>query len=607
MDLKLSEVIKQVGSEKGVDRAVLIETLEVALATAAKRVFGQQREIEAYYNEELDEIELFQILQVTEDVENPFRDITQEDAEEHGFNVQLGDELLVQIFYRAEDAFRAKEQDKSYGTLLNLESAKLSFGRIAAQTAKQVILQRMREAEQDIIYNQYKDRKGELITGTVRRFEKGNIIVDLDRAEAILPAREQTPRESYRPNDRIEAYVKNVQRSSRDPQIILSRTDPSLVVKLFEQVVPEIYNGIVQILRVARQPGMRTKVAVYSKDSDVDPVGACVGMRGQRVQSVVQELRGEKIDIVPFHDEAARFVCSAISPAEVSKVLIDESQTSMELIVPDDQLSLAIGRGGQNVRLAAQLTGWNLDIISESRLNELMQEAKRILLAHGEIEESLIDTLFTLGYNKLEHIAQVDPLELAQIPGFGMENAEKIVRMAAEILAKSKASISNKDLEEDSIGELATYLELTVRQARQLYEAEYQKLSVLFLEKDPQRLDSKTGVGHNLARAILEDAQKIALEQAGYSQEELDKRRKAFNEFLAASPLSSVLDAYVLTNEKYGEIVFPIDDEDWDDDDDEDWGAEDENATISNEDAEDDDAADDVDELENVEHKGDED
>ena len=558
MDLKLSEVIKQVGSEKGVDQSVLIETLEVALATAAKRVFGQQREIEAYYNEELDEIELFQILQVSEEIENPYRDITLEDAEDHGFNVQLGDELLVQIFYRPEDAYRAKEQDKNYGSLLNLESSKVNFGRIAAQTAKQVILQRMREAEQDVVYNLYKDRKGEMITGVVRRFGAGGaILVDLDRAEAILPAREQNTRETYRLGDTIEAYVKNVQRSSRDPQIILSRTDPALVIKLFENVVPEIDEGIVQILRVARQPGLRTKVAVYSSQSDIDPVGACVGMQGKRVQFVVSKLRGEKIDIVPFSDEPARFVCSAISPAEVAKVLIDESTTAMELIVPDDQLSLAIGRGGQNVRLAAQLTGWNLDIISESRLNEIMQEAKRALMSHGVEDETLIDTLFTLGYNKLEHIARVDPLELAQIPGFGMDNAERIVEIANSILSESKSRRSNRAEEMQNISDIATYLGLSEHQARQVYEAGYKDLSILFLESDPKRLDAKTGVGINRAPELIEDLKTIAVNQEVYTEEELETAREVFNQGLLEIPNATIAQAYNCVVEKFGERPFP--------------------------------------------------
>ncbi len=561
-NLKLSEVIKQVGSEKGVDRGVLIETLQVALATAAKRVFGQQREIEASYNEELDEIELFQILQVTDDIENPYRDITLEDAEEYNFDVGLGDELLVQIFYRDEDRDRAVEQDKKYGDLLSLDSAKMNFGRIAAQTAKQVILQRMREAEQDIIYNQYKDREGELITGTVRRFEKGAIIVNIDNVDAILPQREQTPRETYRMGDTIEAYVKKVQRSSREPQIVLSRTEPALVLKLFEQVVPEMYEGIVQILRVARQPGMRTKVAVYSSQSDVDAVGACVGVRGQRVQNVVSELRGEKIDIVPFHDDAARFVCSAISPAEVSKVFIDEASTSMELIVPNDQLSLAIGRGGQNVRLAAQLTGWNLDIISEARLNELKNEAKRLLLGHSDIPEALIDTLFTLGYNKLEHIANVDPAELSQIPGFGSENAEKIVSEAKRILKEKQKKENEAERKEDNISDIATYLGLSERQAKQLYNGGYHNLPILFVEGNAKRMDARTALGTNLTATIIKNLGELALGQEVYTETELEAARATFESVMAENELSTVEEAYAITVSAHGEKVFPLDDED---------------------------------------------
>lgn len=569
-NLKLSEVIKQVGTEKGIDQSVLIETLEVAISTAAKRVFGVQREIEAYYNAEIDEIELFQILQVCETVENPYRDITLQDTEDYGFtDVKLGDELLVQIFYRPEDAYRAREQDKTYGELLQLESAKMSFGRIAAQTAKQVILQRMREAEQNVVYDLYKDRKGQLITGIVRRLEKnGSLIVDLEKADAILPSKEQTPRETYRLGDRIEAYVKNVQRSSREPQVILSRTDPELVVKLFEQVVPEIDEGIVQILRVARQPGMRTKVAVYSSQTDVDPVGACVGLRGQRVQAVVTELHGEKIDIVPFSDEAARFVCSAISPAEVSKVLIEEATTSMELIVPDDQLSLAIGRGGQNVRLAAQLTGWNLDIISESRLVEIMQEARKALVSHGIENETLIDTLFTLGYNRLENIARVDPLELAQIPGFGMENAEKIVEVATQILAESQKARSNREIEQRSKNDIKVYLGLTKHQAKQVYEAGYHNLNMLFMESDPARLDAKTGIGKNKAPVLLEDLKTIAINHEVYTEEELAQAREIFDRSLKEIPNATLQQAYNCVVEELGDRVFPNDDdEDYDESD----------------------------------------
>ena len=544
MELNLNHAIEQVSKEKGIDRQILVETIEAAIQTAAKRAFGQQREIEAYYNEQTGEVELFQIIQVAGDIEDPFRDITLEEADETGFDVQLGDELLVQIFYRPEDAERAREQDRRYGKILKLESAKASFGRIAAQTAKQVIIQRVREAERDIVFNEFKDRKGELITGIVRRFEKGNIIVDLDRTDAMLPRGEQTPRESYRAGDRIQAYVKDVQRSSRDPQIILSRAHPGLIEKLFEQEVPEIYEGIVRIVRVAREAGLRSKVAVYSRDADVDPVGACVGMRGSRVQAVVQELRGEKIDIVPYHDDPARFVCSAISPAEVGKVLIDEGNHTMELIVPDDQLSLAIGRGGQNVRLAAQLTGWNLDIISETRLKNIMAEARRALLQYESVSEDMIDTLFTLGYNKLEHIAGASPRELAQIPGFGVENAERIIEAVNDILNRPEPDAEERHRIELERAELSNIQGIGDRMAKMLHEAGYHLPQVLLVETSPDRVDAKSGIGVKKARQILATIEEIYKANEETDWEEIERQRGAFLAALEGDDVPDILKTY---------------------------------------------------------------
>src|SRR5581483_9428919 len=289
------------------------------------------------------------------------REITKEAATKYGLEAEIGDELLFQIFYRVEDADRASEQETKYGDLLDLHDTIKLFGRIAAQTAKQVIIQRMREAERENVYNEYKDRKGELISGVVRRFERGNLIVEIGRNEAILPVREQVPRESYRAGDRIVAYVVDVEKNARGPQIVLSRTHKGLLEKLFETEVPEIYEKIARIESSAREPGARAKIAVSSRDRDVDPVGACVGMKGSRVQAVVQELRGEKIDIVPYSEDPARFVCNAIAPAEVSRVVIHAETHTMELIVPDDKLSLAIGKKGQNVRLAHLRLGVDVD------------------------------------------------------------------------------------------------------------------------------------------------------------------------------------------------------------------------------------------------------
>ncbi len=535
--MNLNHVIDQVSRDKGIDREILVETLEAAILTAAKRAFGAQREIEAQYDEGKGQVELFQIITVVEDedVENPFRDISVTEAEQHSLDADPGDELLFQIFYRDEDREEAERQDKRYGAILKLQSTRATFGRIAAQTAKQVIIQRVREAERDMVFNEYKDRAGELVTGIVRRFDKGNLIVDLDfgRTDAILPRKEQTPRESYRPNDRVQAIIKEVRRSSREPQVVLSRADPQLLMKLFEAEVPEMYEGIVRIVAAAREPGVRSKVAVYSRDSDVDPVGACVGMRGSRVQAVVQELRGEKIDIVLYQDDPARFVCNAISPAEVSKVLLDEANTTMELIVPDDQLSLAIGRGGQNVRLAAQLTGWNLDIISETRLRTMMAEARKNLLEYERISGDMIDTLFTLGYSKLEHIALAEPSELSQIPGFGYENAERIIAAARDVMERP-AEVEGDDGQETTERERLQELKgVGEKVAKRLHEAGYYTVRHIFYEESAEQLDLKTGIGLKKARQLQEavteyfEIQKVTLEQLEQDREAwMEARRR---------------------------------------------------------------------------------
>ncbi len=527
--MDLESVIDQVGRDKGIERETLIETLEAAILTAARRTYGEQREIEAQFNEETGQIDLYQIVTVNEEVENPYREASVEDVREAGFDAEPGDELLFQIFYREEDEDKAKLQDERFGDILNLDSYNSTFGRIAAQTAKQVIIQRVREAERDNIYDEYKDRGGEMVTGIVRRFEKGNIIIDLGRADAILPKSEQTPRESYRPGDRLQAMIKEVKRSSRDPQIVLTRADPQVLIKLFEAEVPEIYEGIVRIVAVAREPGVRSKVAVYSQDSDVDPVGACVGMRGSRVQSVVEELRGEKIDIVPYVEDPARFVCNAISPAEVSKVLIDETNMTMELIVPDDQLSLAIGRGGQNVRLAAQLTGWNLDIISETRLDNMMEEARENLVEFDDITEDMIDTLFRLGYNKLEHITSADIGELSQIPGIDEEAAERIVEAAEEILARpDPGSLEAMTPEEREMKELEKVRGIGQKLSEKFYHAGYKTIDHIAFEEDPEQMADDVEIHEKKGKQIWYAAQEYLEQELDLSDEEIEERREKF-------------------------------------------------------------------------------
>ncbi|MBA2661386.1 MAG: transcription termination factor NusA [Bradymonadaceae bacterium] len=542
INMNLASVIDEVARSKGIDRKILIETLEAAILTAARRTYGPQREIESQFNEESGEVELFQIITVSEDVENPFREVSLEEVREAGFDAEPGDELLFQIFYREKDRDKARVQDQRYGKMLNLDSYNSTFGRIAAQTAKQVIIQRVREAERDIIFNEYKDTINDMVIGRVRRFEKGNIIVDLGRTDAILPRREQTPRESYRPGDRIQVMIKEVQRSSRDPQVVLTRADPQLLIKLFEQEVPEIYEGVVRIVAVAREPGVRSKVAVYSRDSDVDPVGACVGMRGSRVQAVVQELRGEKIDIVPYVEDTARFVCNAISPAEVSKVLIDESNMTMELIVPDDQLSLAIGRGGQNVRLAAQLTGWNLDIISETRLKNMMAESRVSLLQFEGITEDMVDTLFTLGYNKLEHMALATVRELAQIPGMNAAAAERIIGAAAEILARpapgSPEAMTPEDRERKALERVRG---VGPKMAEALHAAGYITIYHIAFEDDVAKLANGSGLGANVKKAkqMWYAAKEFLEREEGVTAEVFESRKKEFVEQQAALALEA--------------------------------------------------------------------
>jgi N utilization substance protein A len=407
----LSRIIEQVSREKGISMESLRETVEQALVAAARKVYGLEKDIEAQYNPDTDEVELFEYKTVVEEVEDPDNEIQLEDARRVSADpsIQPGEEI---------------------GLIMELES----FGRIAAQTAKQVIIQRVRDSEREKVFDAYKDRIGELITGIVRRFEKGAIIVDLGKSEAVIPAREQVRTETYRQGDRIQAYILEVARNARGPQVVLSRVHPGLLVKLFEMEVPEIYEGIVTIEAAVREPGQRAKIAVSSRDSDVDPVGACVGMKGSRVQAVVGELRGEKIDIIPYSIDPARFVCSAISPAIVTKVLLDEDTRTMELIVPDDQLSLAIGRRGQNVRLAAKLTGWKIDIHSETKIREMNESARDQLARVAGLTEDHRELLIRYGFRELKDVADASIEDLVDTLAISEELAEEIIEAADEIL-----------------------------------------------------------------------------------------------------------------------------------------------------------------------------
>src|SRR5437660_987256 len=401
MQQDLNRVIEQVSKEKGIDKTILISALENAMVSAAKKKFGHQRKIEAQFNPEIGEVELFEAKTVVQDIQDEATEITLQDAKENlDPDAELGDELLCKL-------------DSSL------------FGRIAAQAAKQNIVQRVRDAEREIIYNEFKGREGQLVNGIVQRFEKRNIIVNLGRTDAILPEKEQVPRERYRQGDRIRAYIVSVEITSRGPQIVLSRTHPGMLIKLFEQEVPEIYEGIVEVKGAAREPGGRAKIAVVSNDPDVDPVGACVGMKGTRVQSVVQELRGEKIDIVHWIPDQAEYVCRALAPAKVSKIIIDDDEHSMEVIVPDDQLSLAIGKKGQNVRLASRLTTWRIDVRSEAEAEEETRRARQSIGAIPGINDMAAELLYQAGFKSAEEVSESELEDILDVEGISKEKAEQ--------------------------------------------------------------------------------------------------------------------------------------------------------------------------------------
>ena len=417
MQPDLNRVIEQVSKEKGMDRSVIIEALESAMLSAARRTFSQKR-IEAKFNPDLGEVELFEIKTVVDTVTNPETEVDLATARSTlDPEAQAGDELLSKLPATA-------------------------FGRIAAQVAKQSVIQKVREAERELIYNEFKNRKGELFSGIVQRVEKRNIIVNLGRTDAVLPEKEQIPWERYRQGDRIRAYILDVEMSHKGPQIILSRTHPGFLIKLFEQEAPEVYEGIIEIKSAAREPGSRAKIAVHSTDPDVDPVGACVGVKGTRVQAVVQELRGERVDIVPWTPDPAEYVCRALLPAKVSKIILDEEERVMEVIVPDDQLSLAIGKKGQNVRLASRLTGWRLDVRSESEVELEHSRTLESLIGVPGIGDVTAELLYQNGFKSAAEVAEADLDALLEVEGLGQEKAAAVLQAAREhIAAKATAAV----------------------------------------------------------------------------------------------------------------------------------------------------------------------
>lgn len=413
---ELSRMIEAVSKEKSIDKKLVIDAVIQGMLVAARKKYGTYREIEAQYNEDSGEVELFEFKEVVtpEEFIDEEIEIKLDEARELNPDIQINDSIGIKL-----DA--------------------TELGRIAAQTAKQIITQKVRDAEREIIYNEFEQRRGEIASGIARRVERGMIVVDLGKTEAFIPMREQIPGEVYKPGDRVQGYLLDVRQTTRGPQIIMSRACEQYLVKLFEQEVPEIYDGIVQITAAAREPGARAKIAVVTKDPAVDPVGACVGMKGSRVQQVVQELKGEKIDIINWDEDITRFACNALAPAEISRVFVDEANKEMEIVVPDSQLSLAIGRKGQNVRLAAKITGWKLDILSDSAVSQRTAEAIFNLMLIPNMTETMAQNILQSGFGSFQTLAEARVEDVMAIPGYDVpEKAEKLIADSKALIEKYK-------------------------------------------------------------------------------------------------------------------------------------------------------------------------
>ena len=426
--LELLQIADAVAREKSIDRMIVIQSMQDAIEKAAKSKYGAETNIRVEINPRSGETRMWRLLEVVETVEEPSRQISLKDAQDRTTQAKLGDFITEPL-------------------------PPIEFGRIAAQSAKQVIVQKVRDAERDRMYEEYVGRIGEIVNGTVKRVEYGNVITDLGRGEAIIRRDELIPRETYKYGDRVRAYIYDVRREQRGPQIFLSRTHPQFMAKLFMQEVPEIYDGIITIRSIARDPGSRAKIAVTSSDSSIDPVGACVGMRGSRVQAVVGELQGEKIDIIPWTDNIADLVVSALQPADVAKVVLDEQAERIEVVVPDEQLSLAIGRRGQNVRLASQLIGWDIDILTEQEESERRQkeftERSALFMQALDVDEMVAQLLASEGFSSVEELAYIEVSEIASIQGFDEETAAEIQNRAVEYL---DAQTREQDEERQKLG-----------------------------------------------------------------------------------------------------------------------------------------------------------
>ena len=438
--LELVQIADAVAREKGIDIEIVLAAMADAIQKAAKARYGAENDIRVEINPKTGETRLLRAVEVVELVENDDTQISLAIARRENPEAQIGDEIIDEL-------------------------PPVEFGRIATQAAKQVIVQRVREAEREQQFEEFKDRVGEIINGVVKRVEYGNVVLDLGRGEAVVRRDNLIPREVFRPGDRIRAYIQNVRREMRGPQIILSRSDPAFMAKLFGQEVPEIYDGVIEIRAVARDPGSRAKIAVISSDPGIDPVGACVGMRGSRVQAVVNELQGEKVDIIPWSEDAAAFIVNALAPAEVSKVVLDEDIQRIEVVVPDEQLSLAIGRRGQNVRLASQLTGWDIDIMTEAQESERRQaefaERTETFMGALDVDEMIAQLLASEGFATVEEVAFVPLDEITYIEGFDNETAQEIQNRARDFLDQQNAALTEQRREMGVEDALAEITELT--------------------------------------------------------------------------------------------------------------------------------------------------
>ncbi|MBI4925315.1 MAG: transcription termination/antitermination protein NusA [Bdellovibrio sp.] len=464
---ELSRVIESIGKDRGIKKEIIISAVEQAILMAAQKKYGQYAVLEAHYNADTCDIDLYQFKKVVEsepEMLEESEEILLEEAKKLDPEAVIGDEIGIKV--------EAPE-----------------FGRIDAQNAKQVIFQKVRDAEREIVYNDYVHRKGEIITGIARRIERGNLVIDLGKTDALLPRTEIIPGEQFRPGDRVQAYLIDVRESTRGPQLYLSRTSSKYLMKLFEVEVPEIRDHIIEIKACAREAGVRSKISVYTKDKDIDPVGACVGMKGIRVQNIIQELKGEKIDIISWSDNPVMFVRAALSPAEISSIKVDERNRTMEIMVEDEQLSLAIGKKGQNVRLAAQLTGWRLDIISKSKLQKKTQDAVFNLQHMEGMNETLAQAIFQTGFLNVKQVAEAPIEELQKIAGFeSLEAAESLKTRANLVIEKSGELLAAPTMTDDGKGSFSAS---PVKDAKALAEV---RLKEMIKEADQKKAeaDAKT-------------------------------------------------------------------------------------------------------------------